>query len=51
MHVNKLHINMEKISFIHFILVILIKNAVAAEFNVKIGDEFVKHLVKQNFCE
>ena len=48
MHVNKLHINMEKCCFIHF------KpgnkeNAVTAEFDVKIGDKIIKQVSETKF--
>ena len=48
MHVNKLHINMEKCCFIHF------KpgnneNAVTAEFDVNIGDKIIKQVSETKF--
>ena len=48
MHVNKLHINMEKCCFIHF------KpgnkeNTVTAEFDVKRGDKIIKRVSETKF--
>ena len=47
MHVNKLHINMEKCCFIHFKAGNK-ENAVNAEFDVKIVDEIIFYFI-ENF--
>ena len=50
MYVNKLHINMEKCCFIHFIPGNTNKeNTVTAEFDVKIGDEIIKQVSETKF--